>query len=472
MSFTSLVSGPASLLALSTATLATMLVTCPVAAGPASSAAVGDRSEAPTVAIVGARLETVSHGVIDAGTLVLARGRIAALGRNATAPSGARVIDGRGLTVTPGLFAASSNLMVAEVNLLTPTRDDGSGENLSAGFDVQYGINPASIGVPVARLSGVTHAAITPLVGRISIGEHDGDEAALQGGGEGGEFQPALFAGQAAIVRLAHGDVRPLIRARSAVALDLGEAGADNAGGSRGAELVLVRAALADARHLAANRAAFDRGEGRAYGLPRIDLEALVPVVQGRTPLLIRASRASDIRQALSLAREEKVRIILEGAEEGWLAAREIADARVPVLLDPQADLPRAFESLGARLDNAARLQSAGVLIAIKGGRNFNSLRPMRLNAGVAVAYGLTHDQALAAITLNPARIWGLDGRIGSLEVGKDADVVVWNGDPLENLSDPVALFIGGVEQPMSSRRTQLRDRYLKPEDGLPPAYH
>ncbi len=468
---TNLMFSPASFLATCMTILATMLAAGPLAASPATSSAAGDRADAPTVAIVGARLETVSHGTIDAGTVVLARGRIAALGRNATVPPGARVIDGRGLTVTPGFFAAASNLMVAEVNLLTPTRDDGSGENLSAGFDVQYGINPASIGVPVARLSGVTHAAITPLVGRISIGEHEGDETALQGAGEGGEFQPALFAGQAAIVRLAHGDVQPLVRARSAVALDLGEAGADNAGGSRGAELVLVRAALADARHLAANRAG-DRTGARAYGLPRIDLEALIPVVQGRTPLLIRASRASDIRQALALAREEKVRIILEGAEEGWLAAREIAGARVPVLLDPQADLPRAFESLGARLDNAARLQSAGVLIAIKGGRNFNSLRPMRLNAGIAVAYGLTHDQALAAITLNPARIWGLEGRIGSLEAGKDADIVVWNGDPLENLSDPVALFIGGIEQPMSSRRTQLRDRYLKPDDGLPPAYH
>lgn len=439
-----------------------------------AAAAVGAAASSASapIAIVNARLETVSDGVIEAGTLVIDRGRIAALGADVAVPSGARVIDGAGRTVTPGLVAPSSNLMVAEVNLLTPTRDDASGEELSAGFDVQYGVNPASISVPVARLSGVTHAVITPLVGRLSFSAGDDDEEALQGGGEGDGSHPALFAGQAAIVRLAHGDPQPVKRARVAVALDLGETGADNAGGSRGAELVLVRAALADARHLLAHRAAAERGETHAYGLSRIDLEALIPVVQRRTPLLVRVSRAADIRQALVLAREERIRIILEGGEEGWLLAQEIAAAGVPVLLDPQANLPRAFESLGARLDNAARLQRAGVLIAIKGSRNFNSLRPLRLNAGTAVAYGLTHAQALAAITLNPARIFGLADRIGSLEVGKEADIVVWSGDPLETLSYPLAVFIAGVEQPLDSHRTELRDRYLKRDDGLPPAYH
>jgi imidazolonepropionase-like amidohydrolase len=261
------------------------------------------------------------------------------------------------------------------------------------------------------------------------------------------------------------------MRAKVAVGLDLGEAGAEHAGGLRGAAVILTKAALADARDFAAHRAAYARGETRSYGLSRIDLEALIPVVEGRTPLLIRISRAADIRQALKLARDEKIRVILEEAEEAWLVADEIAAAHVPVLIDPQADLPRAFESLAARLDNAARLQKAGVVIAIKGNRNFNSLRPVRLNAGTAVAYGLSHEQALAAITINPARIWGLADRIGSLEVGKDADVVVWSGDPLETLSYPTSVFIGGVEQPVGSRRQELRDRYMKTDEGYPPAY-
>jgi imidazolonepropionase-like amidohydrolase len=187
---------------------------------------------------------------------------------------------------------------------------------------------------------------------------------------------------------------------------------------------------------------------------------------------LIRVDRASDIRQALRLAREEKLRIILEGAQEGWMVAAELARARVPVLVDPQNDLPADFESIGARLDNITRLQAAGVVVAIKAKRDFNSLRPIRLNAGTAVSYGLPYQAALAAITINPARIWGIADRVGSLEVGKDADLVIWNGDPLETRSWPLAVFIRGVEQADTSRRLQLRDRYMKADDGYPPAYH
>jgi imidazolonepropionase-like amidohydrolase len=194
-------------------------------------------------------------------------------------------------------------------------------------------------------------------------------------------------------------------------------------------------------------------------------------VVQGKTPLLIRVSRASDIRQALRLAREEGVRIILEGAEEGWMVAPEIAAAGVGVLVNPQADLPSSFETLGSRLDNAARLQAAGVLVAVLGSRDYTNLRQARFNAGTAVAYGLPYEAAIASLTLNPARIWGMADRVGSLEKGKDADVVVWSGDPLETSTWPVAVFIGGVRQPDSTRAFDLRDRYAAPAAAYPQAY-
>jgi imidazolonepropionase-like amidohydrolase len=429
----------------------------------------GTGAHAEVIAIVNAQLEPITAATISNATLLIKDGRIAALGSSVKIPAGARVIDAAGRIVTPGFIAASTNLTVNEINMVTQTRDDGSGDQLSAGFDVQYGVNPASTLLAVARQTGVTHSVVTPLVGRISPGGDEHDQ--LQGDADGVNSHPALFSGQAAIVRLAHGDRDPVLRAKVAVGIDLGESGAEHAGGSRGAAIILAKAALADARHFAAHRADHARGETRSYGLSAIDLEALIPVAEGRTPLLIRVSRAADIRQALKLARDEKIRVILEEAEEAWLVADEIAAAHVPVLIDPQADLPRAFESLAARLDNAARLQRAGVVIAIKGSRNFNSLRPLRLNAGTAVAYGLSHEQALAAITINPARIWGLAGRTGSLEVGKDADVVIWSGDPLETLSYPLSVFIAGVEQPEGSRRQELRDRYLQPQTDYPPAY-
>lgn len=437
-----------------------------------SALALANPVAAETVAIVNARLETASPaGIIANGTIVLKDGKIVAVGAGVTAPAGARVIDAAGGVVTPGLIAPSSSLTVTEVEQVTSTRDDRSG-SLSAGFDISYGVNPNSTMIPLARSTGLTRVVVTPVLSRGGGGHQDDSGAQdFAGGGGPGDGDPAMFAGQAAIVSLAAGDSDPVVLPRVAVALDLGEAGARNAGGSRGAALVLVRAALQDARAFARNRGAYDRGETRAFGLSRIDLEALVPVVEGRVPLLVRVHRASDILQVLRLAREEKIKVILEGAEEGWLVARELAAAGVPVIIDSQADLPDQFETLGARLDNAARLQAAGVTVAIMGSRDVNNMRQARFNAGLAVANGLPRDQAMATITANPARMWGMTG-VGSLEVGKAADVVLWTGDPLETSSWPAAVFIGGVEQPQGTRAFELRDRYATPNAmGYPPAY-
>lgn len=429
---------------------------------------------AETVAIVNARLETASPaGIIPNGAIVLKDGKIAAVGAGVTAPAGARIIDARGGVVTPGLIAPSSSLTVSEIEAVSSTRDDRSGR-LSAGFDISYGVNPASTMIPLARQTGLTRVVATPLLSGGGAEGHKDDSGAddfAGGGGGDADGDPNMFAGQAAIVSLAAGDLDPVVRARAGVTLDLGEAGARNAG-SRGAALVLVKAAFEDTRAFARNRAAYDRGESRAFGLSRIDLEALIPVVEGRTPLLVRVHRASDILQVLRLAREEKIRIILEGVEEGWMVAREIAAAGVPVIVDSQADLPDSFESLGARLDNAARLQAAGVAVSITGSRDVNNLRQARFNAGLAVANGLPRDQAMATLTANPAKMWGMAG-VGSLAVGQEADVVLWTGDPLETSTWPVSVFIDGVEQPQGARAFELRDRYGKPAaSGYPPAYH
>ena len=428
---------------------------------------------AQPIAIVNARIETAgAAGAIAKGAIVMDKGRIVAVGANVTAPAGARVIDAKGATVTPGFIAGSSNLTVTEIGAVTETRDDRAGK-LSAGFDVQYGVNPKSTMIPLARQSGLTRAIVTPIRGG-GGGGHAHDDAGASGhdefagGGGGGEGDPPLFAGQAAAVRLA--DATDLVtKARIAVVLDLGEAGARNAG-SRGAALVLVRSALEDARAFARNRSAYEQGATREFGLSRIDLEALVPVAQGRTPLLVRVNRAADIRETLRLAREQKIRVILEGAAEGWMVADELAAAGVPVLIDPQANLPESFETLGARLDNAARLHKAGVTVGILGSRDVNNLRQARFNAGTAVAYGLPYQAALRAVSSNIASMWGLSD-IGSLEVGKAADVVLWSGDPFETTTWPNAVFISGVEQPANVRAFELRDRYAAPAGALAPQY-
>ena len=430
---------------------------------------------AETVAIVNARLEPVSSAPIPAGTLVITDGKIAALGANVPVPAGARVIDAKGGVVTPGLVAPSSNLSASEIGGVRETRDDGTGSALSAAFDIAYSVNPASPMIGLARDGGVTSSAVVPVLSGTGGGAHEhADDGVVEEmtAGKDGAGDPPLFGGQAAFIRLKAGSPDIVEASKLAVTVSLGESGARAAGGSRGADLVLIRSALEDARAFASRRAAFEQGATRDFGLSRLDLAALIPVVQGRTPLLICVSRAADIRQALKLAAGEKIKVVLEGVEEGWMVAAEIAKAGVPVIVDPQADLPDSFEALGARLDNAARLNAAGVTVAINGARDFNNLRQERLNAGLAVANGLPYAAGLASVTLVPARIWGQDGKIGSLDVGQVADVVVWNGDPLETTSWPLNVFVGGVEQPKDSRQSQLRDRYATSDaSGYPPAY-
>ena len=430
---------------------------------------------AETVAIVNARIEPVSSAAIPSGTLVIKDGKIAALGASVQVPAGARVIDAKGGVVTPGLIAPSSNLGASEISGVRETRDDGTGNALSAAFDISYAINPASTFLGLARDGGITSSAVTPVLSGSGGGAHEhADDGVVEEmtAGAQGDGDPPLFGGQAAFIRLKAGSPDIVEASKLAVTVSLGESGARSAGGSRGANLILIRSALEDARAFANRRAAFEQGATRDFGLSRLDLQALIPVVQGKTPLLIRVSRAADIRQALKLAADEKIKIVLEGVEEGWMVAAEIAKAGVPVILDPQADLPDSFETLGSRLDNAARLHAAGVPVAVNGSRDFNNLRQERLNAGLAVANGLPYPAALAAVTLVPAKIWGQGDKVGSLEVGKIADVVVWNGDPLETTSWPTAVLVGGVEQPKDGRHQQLKARdAASDESGYPPAY-
>ena len=165
------------------------------------------------------------------------------------------------------------------------------------------------------------------------------------------------------------------------------------------------------------------------------------------------------------------LKLILEGAEEGWMVADAIAKAGVPVLIDAQTNLPGSFETLGSTLQNAGRLNAAGVTVAVMGSRDYNNLRQGRFNAGLAVSYGLPYSAAMASVTINPAKIWGLADRIGSLEAGKDADVVIWTGDPLEVTTYATSVFIQGKEQPMTSRSLELANRYRPVKSDYPPAY-
>jgi imidazolonepropionase-like amidohydrolase len=218
---------------------------------------------------------------------------------------------------------------------------------------------------------------------------------------------------------------------------------------------------LDDVRQYSRRREDFERNQMRRVAASRIDLEAMVPFVERRGPVVVETHRASDIQAVLRLAREQSLDVILTGAEEGWMVAAEIAAAKTPVILNPLANLPRSFEALGARLENAALLHQAGVTLAISArARAEHVSRAIRFETGNAVANGMPWEAALSAVTRNPAGMFGLGDETGTLAPGKSAEVVVWSGDPFEPTTRPRHVFIRGREIPLRSRQTELRDRY------------
>ncbi len=416
-----------------------------LAADPTTDKAT-DKAAGETLAITGATVYTLGpQGTLNQATVLIRDGKIVAVGTDLAVPPGARVWPASGKVLTPGLFDSGSPIGLSEISLEPSTRSDATDDpRLTAGFDVALMFNPRSPLIPVNRIEGLTRALIVP------------------------QGRTSPIAGRGAVVHLGSSSDY-LVRQPAALVVDAGESGATRAGGSRAAVLLRLREALGDARDFAANRRAVDSGARRDYALSRVDLEALLPVAQGQLPVAVEVHRASDIEAVLHLGKELGLRLVILGGTEAWRVAPALAAANVPVVLNPLTTLPQAFEALGATLENAARLNQHGVKIAFMSGESHNG-RNLKQAAGNAVAYGLPWLEALKAITVNPAQIWGIDD-YGTIEPGKDADLVLWDGDPLEVTTLADQVWIRGVEIKMVSRQTLLRDRYLDLKRPWPPAY-
>lgn len=388
-----------------------------------------------SVAIEHVRVEVGDGRVLEDVTVVIDGDRIVSVGQVA-APLGATRIDGRGKTLTPGFVDAASPLGLKEVDLEPSTVDESlHGAVLVPAFRVAEGFNPLSQRIPAAREEGVTSAVLAPGGGVLSgLGHH----VALTG----------------ALSSL------PDLKRPVAMFGDVGNGGASVAGGSRGGLWLKLREAVADARWYARNRAAVEQNRARSLSLSPLHLEALLLVIEGKVPLVLNAHRAADVLEAVRFGQEEKLRVVIAGGSEAWLVAGELQRAQVPVLLVPSHLVPGSFEQLRARDDVATKLNAAGVRVAIA--CNDFSRRRLRQEAGLAVAYGLPRNTALSAITLEPAKALGLEKELGSIEVGKRADVVLWKGDPLELSSTAEKVFIGGVEQSLETRQRRLVERYLE----------
>ena len=412
-------------------------------------------AKAETIAITHAKIVTLgSAGQIDDGSIIIKDGRIAAVGSSVAVPSGARIIDAGGHMVTPGVVASNTSLGAGEVEGESSSDDfAGATDQLSAAFDVSLGVNPASMLIPIARMGGVTRSVITPeLSGR---GDKKGDK---------------LFAGQVAVMDMS-GDTHSVTKSHAALTVDVGSAAAGRLGGSHGGVLQRLEADLDEASSYAANKGGYEHGAHRPYRQSKEDLEALQPILQGKEPLLIEVHRAADIRRVIDLGKRLRLKLILNGVEEGWMVASDIAASGYPVLLDPQADLPSEFESLNSRMENAGLLSAAGVTIVVTPPYVGHYARQVRYNAGYAVAHGLPWEAGIAAITRNPAQVFGFSEKTGRIEAGLEADLVVWSGDPLEMLTVPLHVLVKGTEQPMTSRAQELARRYSVLDPNQPPEY-
>jgi imidazolonepropionase-like amidohydrolase len=403
---------------------------------------------AQTTALVGGAVHPVSEPMIEDGVVVLAGDTIQAVGARGEVaiPDGARRIDVSGQVVTPGLMDAVTATGLVEVSAVASTRDQAldTDDAIRAAFRVTDGINPNSVVIPVTRLGGVTTVASVPAGGAI--------------------------AGQGAVIDLAGASVQDmLVKDRAALYAAFTPGAADAAGEARGGLALRMREAFEDARFYAENQGRYQRGATRNLSISRLDLQVLADVVAGEQPLVVRAARASDIDAALRLADAYGLALRIQGGEEAWMRADRLAAADVPVIVKPLNNLPTAFDRLGTRFDNAARLSAAGVPVAISTFDTHNA-RTLRLEAGHAVRHGMDHAAALRAVTLAPAQMLGIADTHGTLAVGKTANVVVWSGDPFELLTAVEHVFIRGTRMPDDSRQKRLLRRYLDAE-ALPPAY-
>lgn len=405
-------------------------------------------AHAQTVAITGGTVYPISGPAIQNGTVLMRDGKIIAVGADVAVPSGAQRIDATGKIVTPGFIDASTTLGLVEIGGEPSTRDANAKgtDAIAASFRSWDGLNSESVMWAPARNEGITSAVVAPSGGLVS--------------------------GEAAVVDLADGTAAEMIR-RAPVAMF---AQIDNPRGAqtgaRGELIGRIRNLIEDVKFYQAHRSDYDRSASRSLSAPRADLEAMIPVVEGKLPLAIDADRVDDIEAALRLAKEFNLKIMIVGGAEAWLAANDLAAAHVPVLAGAMNNIPTSFQTLNQRQENLGILSKAGVPVAIIGNNGdgdeelFN-VRNVKYEAGNAVAYGMTHDAALRAVTLGPAEMFGVADHVGSLQPGRDANVVIWSGDPFEFSTHAEHVYIHGRDVIAPSRQDMLTQRYKT----LPPKY-
>ncbi len=369
-------------------------------------------------------------------------GVITAIGEDIdTANAG--VISGNGGYVTPGFIDSGSTLGIEEVGLSTNAEDQKyEGMDMGAAFNPSLAFNRDSSIIPSLLVEGVTHVFLKPSPGM------------------------DVFAGQGALANLSG---KAMVSDPKALYVYLGERGRELAGKSRAAALQRLLLGLKEGEVYDREREAYQANRLRPLSFPMEDLEVLAAVMRREKKLIVYVDRAAEIETVLMSLDSFNIDIVLMGAREAWKVVDAIRDRDIPVILNALDNLPRSFDQLGARLDQPRLLHEAGISFALMTEDLYTETRMLAQAAGVAVAYGLPWQAALDAVTVNPARIWGLDDRLGSLEPGKSATLIIWDGDPLEVTSIATRVLINGELIDLENRQDLLRDRYSTVGEGNAP---
>ena len=420
---------------------------------------------ASPIAIVGARLLTITHGTIENGTIILAAGKITAVGPSASikVPAGATRVDGTGMTVYPGLIDSETNLGLVEVESDRVNSDlVETSEEIFPQMMVADAFHAESERIPIARFNGVTNAIVAPESGDTIPGQ----DALIQ---LGGRDRDQMILNPAVALAMNFGD-GPKRGGRG----EAGGAGSGRFPSTRMGEISQMRQAFLDAQEYMARRAdakknpkaaedsaAGEAGSRRGSPSAKFELrnEALIPYLKGEKPVVLGVYEGYDLETAMKLAAEFHLKVVLNHVTRTQGVLDKLASYHVPVIVGPIYELPAANQRYDAVYSLPAELAKRGVTLAFASyGVEFN--RNLPYAAGYAVAYGLPYDEAMKAITINPAKIWGVDDKLGSLDVGKTANVVMANGDPLDVRTSVKQVYIEGIALPMVTRQTRLRDEY------------
>ena len=426
------------------------------AAAPAAHSNTASAASNETIALKGGKLLTITHGVIENGVVVMHNGRITAVGGPGTAiPSGAKIIDATGMTVYPGLIDSETHLGLTEISADRMTNDEIElSDEIMPHMHVYDAFHAETALIPVTRMNGITNAIVAPASGD-------------------------TLPGQDSFIQLAGPSATEMLTVRD-IAMPLNFTGAQRRNQSfeqakfpftRMGMATQLRQAFIDALDYDQKMVAYDKKKSssdtkekdKAGAPPKRDLklEALLPYLHGKKPVVLAAEQPNDLLTALELANEFHLKVILNHVTHSASLLDKIAATGLPVIVGPIYEQPKESERYDAVYSMPAQLAKRGIKIAFAS-YDSHQARNLPYAAGYAVGFGLPAEEALKAMTINPAQIWGVEKDLGSLEVGKMGNVVVANGDPLDVKTDVKHVFIQGQEIPLVSKQTQLRDQYWK----------